>query len=297
MKNFICLFVSACLIASLPTQAIALCATMPGRDGSGNISGVVNTYYPATASAAASALAINVGASTGSATPIAIGDLLLVIQMQDTDCNYTNLDSYGDGVAGTPASGYTALNSTGLYEYVVATTAVAAGVVSITGTGGGGGLVHSYVSSAYVAGTHGQQTFQVIRVPQYSGITLTSTLTCSAWNGSSGGVLALDVSYDMNLGGALVSVDGNGFRGGGPLIQAGGGAANTQYRRNAGTGNFGAKGEGIAGTPKYVYNSAAGVVILGVEGYPNGSAGWGAPANAGGGGNDSNTAANNQNAG
>ena len=58
--------------------------------------------------------------ATGS--PIAIGDMLLVIQMQDAAINSTNTAAHGGG--GT-RSGVTALNDTGLYEYVVATTGLA----------------------------------------------------------------------------------------------------------------------------------------------------------------------------
>src|ERR1700716_4334051 len=49
------------------------------------LAGVINTYYPGVGTAAAGATSISVGAidPDGAATPIASGDLLLVIQMQD----------------------------------------------------------------------------------------------------------------------------------------------------------------------------------------------------------------------
>jgi hypothetical protein len=56
--------------------------------------------------------------------PIGIGDLVLVIQMQDAAINSTNTGAYGDGVARDPATGWTAISSAGLYEYAVATSAV-----------------------------------------------------------------------------------------------------------------------------------------------------------------------------
>src|SRR6185369_7880905 len=53
------------------------------------------------------------------------------------------------------------------------------------------------------------------------------------------------------------------------------------------TGFQGSKGEGIAGTPRYVWNAATGAVVdTGVEGYPGGSMARGAPGNAGGGSTD-----------
>ena len=54
-----------------------MCA-IGGNDGppAGSLSGVINTYYPGTLNANAGATSISIGTSTGSATPIAIGDLL-----------------------------------------------------------------------------------------------------------------------------------------------------------------------------------------------------------------------------
>src|SRR5262245_42813623 len=87
------------LLPPSPSDAAVDCAT-PGRDGSGSITGVVNAYYPGTATAAAGATSITLGAARGAPaaqTAIASGDLLLVIQMQDAAINSTNTDSYGDG--------------------------------------------------------------------------------------------------------------------------------------------------------------------------------------------------------
>src|SRR3989475_5020698 len=132
------------------------CVT-PGNDGpSAALTGVVNSYYPATASAAAGATAISVGARIPAASPaIAPGDLLLVIQMQDADISGTNAITYGDGATGR---GATTLRSTGLYEYVAATSAVVAGVVNIAGTGGGGGPGKPHRLSAAGPGAHGLQS-------------------------------------------------------------------------------------------------------------------------------------------
>ncbi|MBK6405966.1 MAG: hypothetical protein IPF66_13500 [Holophagales bacterium] len=52
----------------------------------------MNTYYPGTSSVSAGMAntCIAVGAPTGSTTPIAAGNLLLVIQMQDANINSSN---------------------------------------------------------------------------------------------------------------------------------------------------------------------------------------------------------------
>ncbi|HZR66755.1 MAG TPA: C25 family cysteine peptidase [Terriglobales bacterium] len=295
------------------------CATTTVTAG-GNLGGVINTYYPGTATATAGSTSITVGPGTGAANNIAVGDLLLVIQMQDAAINSTNTSQYGDGISG---SGSTTLNNSGVYEYATATSAVTVGTggtVNIAAAGPGGGLLYTYTSAADTT-AQGARTFQVIRVPNYATATLTSTLTASAWNGSTGGVLALNVSGTLTLNGATVSVNGLGFRGAAGLFMNGAaGAANTDYRFPAPTayntatltrtaGAHASKGEGIGGTPEWIENvtgTTAGVVTTGTvastnqgvaEGYPQGSMARGAPGNAGGGGNDADPAANDQNSG
>jgi hypothetical protein len=291
-------FVAALCCAQLRVAAQS-CAT-PGQQGNGGtLTGIVNTYFPGTATANAGATSITLGTSRGAATPIASGNLLLVIQMQDAAIDSTNTGAYGNGVANDPATGYSAVNNTGRFEFVRATNAVpvAGGTVTIVGTGTGTGLLNTYTNAAATA-TQGQRRFQVVRVPQYTVAILSSTLTAAAWNGTTGGVLALDVSQQLTLGGT-VSVNGLGFRPGGALQLAGGaGGTNTDYRNPATSAFHGVKGEGIAGTPRYLYDAVTGTVVdTTVDGYPNGSSGRGAPGNAGGGGNDGNPTANDQNSG
>jgi hypothetical protein len=285
--------------AQCPTPG-GVCAT-PGQDGNGGtLTGVVNAYYPGTANAAAGAVTIRVGAvaTTGAATAIAAGNLLLVIQMQGADVTSTNTDNYGANAA--TGSGYSNNGdlTAGHYEFVTVTTGVttAGGTIHITGGGTGTGLINSYVTAAF--GTNGQRTFQVVRVPQYTEAILSSGLTAAAWNGATGGILAIDVNDQVNLNGATVSVDGLGFRGGAGQQLAGSGTATTSNDYvNVTTNDFhGNKGEGIAGTPWFVIDTGA-VLSNGVEGYPNGSRAKGAPGNAGGGGTDADPKANDQNTG
>jgi uncharacterized repeat protein (TIGR01451 family)/fimbrial isopeptide formation D2 family protein len=294
------LLASIFLLAHSQTSA-QTCVANPGKDGpGGTLGGVVNTYFPGAATANAGATSISLSASNinGAATPVAVGDLLLVMQMQDAAINSNNSSAYGANNAS--GGGSTALNNTGHYEYVAATSAVGTGggTVSIRGAGAGGGLLFTYTNAA-ASGTQGQRRFQVIRVPQYSSATLGSSLTAAPWDGTSGGVLAFDVAGVLGLGGASVNVNGLGFRGGGGRGLAGGtNGTGTDYR-NLATRNFhGMKGEGVAGTPRYVYDPVSGTVLdTGVEGYPNGSSGRGAPGNAGGGGTDADPSANDENTG
>jgi len=302
-----------------------ICAS-PGKDGAGGtLAGIKNDYWPGTLTPAAGATSLVVGArAAGGAgtTTIAAGDLLIVMQMQDAAFDTTNDETYGEGTGSTRATGTgsgaaTNLNNAGRWEYVVATNTVSAagGTLNFSGGGSGGGLLYNYTSQTFAATTtQGQRTYQVIRVPQYTTATLGSTLTAKAWDGSTGGVLAIDVSGTVTLGSATVSVNGLGFRGGGG-VKLGSGVASTaadvftDFRTlapdsaTAPTINLanGSKGEGIAGTPRFIYQSGATIGAAGansaldttVEGYANGSFGRGAPGNGGGGSTDGNPSVDN----
>jgi uncharacterized repeat protein (TIGR01451 family) len=281
--------------------------TIPTTTAGGTLTGVINTYYPGTASVAAGATSISVGTPTGSATPIAAGDEILIIQMQDAAISSNNDGTYGDGSTG---SGFTSLNNAGIYEFATATSAVTGGALQVAGAGPNGGLLFGYNFSAATT-TQGQRTFQVVRVPHFATATLGAGLTAAAWNGSTGGIFVLDTSGALTLNGQTVSVNGLGFRGGAGLELNGGvaGSSTNDYRQLAPTtypagpaftgvpvnGIDGPKGEGIAGTPRWL-EVANTPFSTGAEGYPNGSMGRGAPGNAGGGGTDANNA-NDQNSG
>ncbi len=275
----------------------------------GTLSGVVNTYYPGKTTVAVGATSIALGTATGAGGTIANGSLLLVIQMQDASINTSNSVAYGNGSTGT---GFTTTNNAGNYEFVTATGAIGSvtpGQVPIKGAGTGGGLVFGYTAAAASA-TKGSSTYQVVLVPQYLSATL-GAVTAAAWNGSTGGILALDIAGQLNLGGATINVDGQGFRGGAGMQLTGGTGANTDYWHTSPTAYTGAtggvagvdapKGEGVAGTPEWVESNSSFLQTTTTIGYPSGtgdgSMARGAPGNAGGGGTDADPAANDQNAG
>ena len=213
----------------------------------------------------------------------------------------------------------------GKYEFVRAKGAVgaggcAAGQVSITGSGTNNGLLNAYTNSNATA-TKGQARFQVVRVPQYTSATLNG-VTAAPWVTNTaapiglgtGGVLAIDVAGTLTVNaGVAASVDGQGFRGAaGRQLNGGGPATNTDYRNPSTVTTHGGKGEGGAGTPRWVFDPngshACGGAIGAApdyyidtqqpnDGYPNGSMARGAPANAGGGSTDGNSGGNDQNSG
>lgn len=255
---------------------------------------VLNTYYPGNASIAAGSTSITLGTSIGAATPITAGDIVLIIQMQEATMNSTNTNAYGDGVAAAPASGLLTATA-GTYEFAIAANSVpvAGGTLNLFA-----GTTNTYNTAAATA-TQGQTRFQVIRVPRYNNLTINAAtgVAGSTWNGTAGGVIALNVNGTLNMNTTgTINANGIGFRPGGGRQLGGGAGANTDIRTNATVNNNGAKGEGIAGTPRYLFNGTA-LVNTGVEGYPNGSNANGAPGNAGGGGTDGNPASNDENTG
>jgi hypothetical protein len=284
----------------------ALCA-VPGKDGVdlGAIN-VVNSYFSGpsadtTLNAGSTTIAVGSINSSGSQIAISPGDLLLIIQMQDADINYTDTSNYGAG-NGTGA-GSTDIHNTGLYEYVVAKNSVGMGgdTIQIQGTG----LLNSYPQEAATA-THGQRTYQVVRVPQYTNAALSGTIRSpGAWNGRSGGVVVIDVANTFTFSNGTVEVQDKGFRGGG-------GTTNSDtypdkedeaFRTDGDVSRGGVKGEGIAGTPLYVFDGNS-TANTGIDGYPRsasqdshttvgttdgGSRARGALGNAGGGGDQHNS--------
>ncbi len=283
------LFLGRCVVAlalvlSLP--ALAQVCAIPGKDGPAPaLSGVVNTYYPGTANALAGASTINVGTARG-APALAPGDLVLVIQMQDG----VNAANFGNTLAGYGNAASTA----GTHEYAFVLT-FAGNVITLSAP-----LVNSY-RNAQAAGA-ARQTFQVVRVPQYSVATVpgANTVTPLPWNGTSGGIVAFDVAGTLDLSGTI-NASGHGFRGGAGRVMDGGGTnANTDVRFSSGQDNGAMKGEGTAGSARNTYASIGGTYTwagAGGDFYPNGDNGYGAPGNAGGGGNDGDVGGNAENAG
>lgn len=266
------------------------------------LSGAINDYWQGSGNAAAAATSVTLGArraAGGAGSTIAVGDLVMLIQMQDADVNVTNANTYGSNVAANNGAGSTALNSAGRYQFVRATSAVGAGGGALTFTPALGFALRTRDNTG--SGTAGNARWQAIRVPACATASA-SNVTAPDWNGRTGGVVALDVLGALTLGGVTaINVAGMGFRGGAGRQEQGGlvGGLSTDYRTIAPVGTTGAngsKGEGIAGTPRYVnnvttFNGAPLLLDTGVEGYQNGSFARGAPGNAGGGGTDGRPAA------
>lgn len=291
---------------------VASCS-VPGKDGA---TYTAPSYYPGNATAASGQRNVTLGAlmvaTDAGTTAIAVGDLVMVIQMQDAQYNNGDSIAFGDGSTGR---GWTAINNSGKYEFR-SVTAVAGSVITLDQN-----LANTYTRAAPSAGAgaseNGNRRFQVIRVPQFSNVSLPGgTVSPPAWNGESGGVWVIDVAGTLNMNATTVDASTRGFRGGGgiPNRQVAGSTsyvntvagdfASTPITGNCpGDGNnnnVGAfKGEGIAGTPRFIRAQGGGAgpsrsfvyaaVDLTTSGYANGGDfARGAPGNAGGGGTQHN---------
>lgn len=232
-----------------------------GKDGDLTIStaGTIVNRYAALATAARPGdktikLSSVAGQGVDALLPLAVDDLLLIIQMQGADIDTGNTVNYGSIVD---------LRSAGRYEFIGVTSVDQAnGTISVYS--GCGGLKNGYEPSGHV---------QVIRVPQYKNLTVSAGagIVAPAWNGQIGGVVALQVRDTVTLDGSI-DVSAMGFRGGqrnpNPKQRL---AGIGSYYRASNSMDGANRGESIAG---YV-----------AEYQLSGQYGRGAAANGGGGGN------------
>ncbi len=146
------------------------------------IAGVINAYANVTNIAGAN---ITVGATAG----FAVGMEVMIIQMKGAAVSNMNDATFGN---------INALNSAGLYEFATI-TAIAGNVITLNNA-----PVNSYNTvNGFV---------QLVTVPKYCLPVVNNTLTCAAWNGTVGGVLAFEAgTLTLN---SDINVTGLGFRGG-----------------------------------------------------------------------------------
>lgn len=279
----ICIFTSILLFLNTPCLQAQSCP--PG--GVTTINTFVNTYYPGvTASLPAGSSSISLGPVTYGATPINSGDVLLVIQMQGAQISAANDSTYGKGISGDGrVNGYldNAQLLAGNMEYVIATNPVglAGGTVNLAAA-----TINDYANTDF--GTDGQYRYQVIRVASYNNLVIGADIPAPAWNGTSGGVIVIYASGNIDMNGKTISAAAAGFRGGGGMGLTGEpGGSNTDFVTASTHAYNASKGEGIAGMPRYINDNN---ILLdngpALEGYPGGSFSAGAPGNAGGGGTD-----------
>jgi len=187
-----------------------------------NISGTINIYTPVNA--------INPctnSITVGSAAGFSVGDRVLIIQMKGATIDQTNTATYGNILS---------YGGAGTYEF--------GNIASITGT------TIQFVNKILYTYTPAN-IVQLVRVPQYANAIVSAPLTCQAWNGTTGGILAFEVSGNLYLN-ANINVSNNGFLGG--IAGVNNGACHVQdYDAPTANGEGAYKGEGIV-----VFNNVAG---------------------------------------
>ncbi len=213
-----------------------------------NISGIVNSYAAVTAYDTCNNNCLVVSTTTG----FSVSDYVLVIQMKGMQINETNTASFGSFVS---------YDSVGLYEKAIISS-ISGSTICLTND-----LAIRYKLSGKV---------QIVKIARYpSGATVVGTIQAPAWNGSTGGIIAIEVPGTLTLN-ANIDATSAGFKGG----KSGGAISNacnaftniTDYATDSLTWEYKSfKGEGVA---NYVANK------------------WscrGPQASGGGGGNDHNS--------
>ena len=207
------LTISLCITSSVSFSQRAI-------DGNKTINAantIVNEYTTLSLDAAAGSTTITVAASGLNAnarfgTGLVAGDLIMIIQMQGATIlgapdpitpaiSNPNNATWGD---------VTSYNNTGKFEFFEVSSVPTPTTITVDC-----GLTNNYTASGKV---------QVIRVQRYNSLTITApgVLTCQAWNGTTGGVLAIEVANNtvINAGGRI-DASGTGFRGGALFVTTG----------------------------------------------------------------------------
>lgn len=213
-----------------PFWLISFCLSLsafftPHKGGGQTISGIINSYYKATA-------IVNYGTYNSysysgitlqNVTGLSTGDRVLIIQMKGASINSSNASSFGN---------ITDIGNAGKYEFS-----------SICGF-----LNNTIVLSNHLLHSYDVSSVQVVRVPVFTNVTVSGTLRAGEWDpvSETGGVLALEASGTVTLN-ASISADSAGFKGGGLFV-------NTTDRCGAETAYYyslaQSSGSNLGGAPK-----------------------------------------------
>lgn len=222
-----------------------------------SIGGTINIYTPVTSIASTNC---NNQITVQNSGGFNVGDRIFIIQMKGAAIDQTNTANFGNILS---------INDAGNYEFGTI-SAINGATISLVNN-----LMNTYTISGKV---------QLIRVPQYTNATVTSTLTSLPWNGTIGGVLVFEVSGNLTLQ-ANISTNGNGFIGGNVsadfYIQGFCSSTNYFFTSNQAHGGF--KGEGITELPATMM-TGRGALANGGGGGNNLNAGGGGGSNASNGG-------------
>lgn len=249
-----------------------------GKDGNHTLSisnavSIVNRYTPLAANCSVGDIFVQVAnvldlngvspmtnaANLYNTNNLSVGDGILIVQMQGADINIAQNITFGK---------VTNYRSAGLYEFAVV-AAVSGNVIQLCG-----GLKNSYMT-----GTNNRA--QVIRFPRLNNLTLSNnqSIIGAQWNGTTGGVVCLEVNNVLSVSNSEISAAAIGFRGGGVINATA--YAETDFYSGPQIG--GAKGESIFGNET---DYTAGGFLFGKGALANGGGGGNGHNNGGGGGSN-----------
>lgn len=183
-----------------------------------NLSGVINTYAQVTG--------VNVATNAVTANPVtgfAIGDTVLIIQMQGATIDETNSAAFGN---------VTSMGNAGNYELAV--------ICDIDG--------NDVVFDAQLSRTYSSSStagVQLVSYPNYGNVLINGTINALPWNGSTGGVVAFKSSGTVTFA-ANINLSQAGFAGGSPSVNGGACGSFGNFFLASGSLDGGYKGEGIA---------------------------------------------------
>ncbi|NBO62035.1 MAG: hypothetical protein EBU82_13945, partial [Flavobacteriia bacterium] len=197
--------------------------------------------------------------NVSSAQGFSVGDRVLLIQMKGATISSTNNASFGQ------IQNY---GNAGNFEF---TNIAAINGTTIT-------FVQNLCRTFTVSGL-----VQLIRVPVYNQVTIVGTLTALPWNGTIGGVVAIEATGGITFN-ANLDVQGQGFVGG--TWTNGFFACGDPNFANSGN-TAGKKGEGIAAAPMNMDGNRA-PLANGGGGSNSGNPGAGGGSNGGAGGRGGN---------
>lgn len=215
-----------------------------------NIFGIVNSYAAVSAVTPNTATLSNIG-------PFQVGDKVLIIQMKGATITTTNTSAFGT---------ITLLGSAGNFEFTYIGS-VSGNTVTFTNN-----LCKTYSVAGKV---------QLVRVPVYTNVTIAGNVTAQPWNGSTGGIVAIEATNSITFN-ANINVSGQGFIGG--AVFTGWFACGDSNYANQ---NAGKKGEGIA-IPPVTMDANRAPLANGGGGANTGNPGAGGGGNGGIGGRGGN---------
>jgi gliding motility-associated-like protein len=252
-----------CLLVLLAVLSFKISFAQQGKNGAGIITAntTVNEYTSLTINATGGSTSITVSNNSINthgrfSSALSAGDLIMIIQMQGATINSTQDTTWG---------AVTNYGNCGLNEFAQVQSVSGTTIINLQCP-----LQNNYTATGNV---------QVVRIPRYTTLTINAgdTLICDAWNGVTGGIIAVEVQDNTIINGAINATE-QGFRGGALMNLPSGPDSSTIFAStNTGSAYGAQKGEGIAGYEND-YTAYGGMY------------GRGAPANGGGGGNVWNSA-------